>query len=573
MLKKVMFIICMFFISHIYGNYPIAGSPAQQGLVGTSGMQMGNSTPSFVLSNTGAKANTTAKTLSNPLYTVFVSISHPGGLYGGTLDFKFDSSVISQIPSSVIQNGLYGSMNIATGTYTWGGNTNKKAHKFEAILTDQAGNVYAQTTFYAPYSGTQYYYDATTAEVIFEDNQGNQTSVSSIALSSGKRAFFKGTGGSATAQPISGGSGGGTGNYPIAGSPAQQGLVGTSGMQMGNSTPSFVLSNTGAKANTTAKTLSNPLYTVFVSISHPGGLYGGTLDFKFDSSVISQIPSSVIQNGLYGSMNIATGTYTWGGNTNKKAHKFEAILTDQAGNVYAQTTFYAPYSGTQYYYDATTAEVIFKDGQGNQTSVSSIALSSGKRAWFKGAGGSATAQPIGGGGSGITGSGGVLLGSTESLDYLALELDYGTKAVTVPLIQSGLTIYKSAISGALSAGFTLEATLTTSGSDRQISISGTSAGSVVSGFPTTATTLQTSGNTKITTSDSLTDAYVVYQTNNMDEAVKDKLSISSNAVTQSYKFASSANISFTKISNAGPGPKNLNPGGGTKVDKSMSRFG
>ncbi len=185
---------------------------------------------------------------------------------------------------------------------------------------------------------------------------------------------------------------------------------------------------------------------------------------------------------------------------------------------------------------------------------------------------------IGSGAGTVTGGGGVMLGSGETLEYLVLELNYGSKVATLPYITSSQTTYKAGVNGALSTGVTVQANLSISGSNRQATPKVMSGGTnlLSSMSPATFNIPITSGGTgTATTSDTLTEAYVVYQTNNMDEAVKDKLSISSNAVTQSYKFASSANVSFTKISGLKPGPvpKHLSPGGGRAVDKSVSRFG
>jgi len=156
--------------------------------------------------------------------------------------------------------------------------------------------------------------------------------------------------------------------------------------------------------------------------------------------------------------------------------------------------------------------------------------------------------PAGGGDSGTSKS----LATGETLSYLTVELNYGAnKVVTVPVITSKFTTHKSAINGALTTGFNASATLSTSGSDRQIAVAGQSGGSSVSGFPTAAMTLKTSDGTTITTSDSLADAYIVYQTTNMQEVAKVK--VSNTAPAFSFKKSTSKTLTHAGHSRTGGG--------------------
>ena len=158
---------------------------------------------------------------------------------------------------------------------------------------------------------------------------------------------------------------------------------------------------TGPVENQSAKTLSAPLDSVVLELGS-GGSY---LAFTFDKGVLNKIPSEVIKNGLYVSMNTSNvSSFYWFTDVLEKspARKLVASLTDKEGNIYAEAFWYAmknvpPYTGDSgggnqglYYYNLSQQTITFKDTQGNTATVGPYNITEGKRAWFTG-----TVAPLG----------------------------------------------------------------------------------------------------------------------------------------------------------------------------------
>ncbi len=564
-MKHVLNIVFLIFILHVAYVYadPLQGTVdfSQASAITSQDTAM----PHSVTSTTGAVAQT-AGALSNPLSEVIVYLSF-GSFFSVSntmpVIVTFDSGVISQIPSSVIQNGLYVSVNTQPVSNvmfpTGGGSTrNGNAIEIKTILTDAAGNIQAEASYYAGarHSAGFYFYNVDTMTVNFKDAQGNQQQVKNVAMSQGKRVLFKGTGG-------------------------EQGAGG------GSSAPAtYTVSNitTGWSSGTTMSYMNfNPQPTKssegFGNIVLAGSV-GGVLAFNSAlSTYLIGLSYQDWQNGVY--------IFVYGVDSNGKyLSDFSSVSSNNPGKLYVAVydhtltlKQHVEFSSNFTASDLTSWAVgINGVTRGlSQSYPQSLLLVSTSSKTKSPVPASTLFEGLGVTGAGSGGGAGVILGSGETLEYLALELNYGSKVATLPYITSSQTTYKAGVNGALSIGVTVQANLSISGSNRQATPKVMSGGTnlLSSMSPATFNIPITSGGTgTVTTSDTLTDAYVVYQTNNMDEAVKDKLSISSNAITQSYKFASSANISFTKISNAGPDPKNLNPGGGGRaINKSMSRFG
>ncbi len=512
MLTKAILLVGIFFTSHIYGSYPLAGTPATQDTSTGPYMMMGNDTPSNVASNTGAAFNTTAKTLSNPLNKAQVSLWQPPGYgYGNaSLCFNFDASVISQIPSTVIANGLYASVNVSTGTYTWTGNTNKQAHKFDIILTDQAGHVYAQTTFYAPYSGTQYYWNATQIDVIFTDTQGKTADVLNIPISTGKRAFFKGTGGHQHKQPIHGGGSKSLANVTsIYSSNSDYALDGTQF--------AYALMMVGYRWSD-YQTYIQPTLPHSYSTGHPNPL--SMLTYTLQHPKSKEFTRKIFNS---------KGVYTTDGT--QFAH---ALI--QAGFDYGDyQTYIQPILPHSY-------------STGHPTPLSMLTYT--------------LQHPSGEAGTVAGGGGAVMLGSGESLDYLALELVLGKESIVIPFPNTG-DIGLSQVMLALhdKKNITVGINPLTTEADYGAQITAISGGtSIHSSFPLTIKSkhmpkrVPVSGNI-------LANAYIVYKTNKMHQAVKDTLSVANNKVKQNYGFSLNANMAFQKIGDIKPGSGGSDQGG------------
>ena len=320
--------------------------------------------------------------------------------------------------------------------------------------------------------------------------------------------------------------------------------VGTLGY--GNSTPT-VTSTTGAAYNATAKTLSHDLSSVVVSLTMGGA--GGSLQYTFDSTVISHIPASVIQNGLYVGVNVAQiSTKVFPGLNqaqNSPGNKITAYLSDQSGTIYASASFTAPKNVSTYqwynqgvpngvfYYQVNTAKVTFTDSQGNTTSVTGMSLSGAKRVYFKGTGGSKQASAASAGTSEILATG-------ETLSSLELEITFSNgDKVSLPFVAAQLTqLNKHFTSG--KKGVVVSLNLDSSQTHYSATVHVVShSQQAVSGFPLdiSATNFKTSGGQQVPTSgNTVSHKKIIYKTSNMQQ------SLSIITTEHSFDFKESATV-------------------------------
>ena len=196
----------LFMLGLILQSYAYCSSNIPQGIVvvGPNAIGMGDGSGMAVTNAlTGPVENQSAKTLSAPLDSVALELGS-GNSY---LAFTFDKGILNKIPSEVIKNGLYVSMNTSNvSSFYWFTDVHEKspARKLVAALTDKEGNVYAEAFFYAmknvpPYTGYNggnegaYYYNLSQQTITFKDTQGNTATVGPYNITAGKRAWFTGT--------------------------------------------------------------------------------------------------------------------------------------------------------------------------------------------------------------------------------------------------------------------------------------------------------------------------------------------------------------------------------------------
>lgn len=299
--------------------------------------------------------------------------------------------------------------------------------------------------------------------------------------------------------------------------------VGTLGY--GNSTPT-VTSATGAAYNTTAKTLSNDLSSVVVSLTMGGG--GGSLQYTFDSSVISKLPASVVQNGLYVGVKVeVVSTFQAFNKTqNSPANKITAYLSDQSGTIYASASFYAAknvpgYSAYMsdvtngaFFYNVDTAKITFTDAKGNDASVTGMPLSDKKRVLFKGTGGSKQVSDSTAGTSEILATG-------ETLSSLELEVVFSNgDKISLPFVSAQLTqLNKHFASGKKGVAVSLDLDSSQTYYSATVHVVSQSQ-EVVDSFPLdiSVANFKTSGGKQVPTSgNTVSQKKIIYKTSNMKQ--------------------------------------------------------
>lgn len=297
--------------------------------------------------------------------------------------------------------------------------------------------------------------------------------------------------------------------------------VGTLGY--GNSTPT-VTSTTGTAYNTTAKTLPNDLSSVVVVLTMGSG--GGSLQYTFDSSVISKLPALVVQNGLYVGVKVeVVNTFQAFNETqNSPANKITAYLSDQPGTIYASASFYAAKNVPSYsaymsdvadgafFYNVDTAKITFTDTKGNDVSIIDMPLSDKKRVLFKGAGGSkqATASTVG------TSE---ILAKGETLSSLELEVTFSNgDKISLPFLSAQITaLNKHFVSGKKGVIVSLDLDSSQTHYAATVHVDSHSQ-EVVDGFPLdiSVANFKTSGGQHVPTSgNTVRQKKMIYKTSNM----------------------------------------------------------
>lgn len=186
------------------------GIPTVKGIqVGSAAIPLSATVPAVISpDSTSSIFNSSAITLTAPLTEIVVNLSN--GNYSSStssLQFTFDSTILSAVPATVFSGGLYLSVQVKladlTQDATGGGTTPYK--QLLVNLTDNSGSIYAQGVFNAPknvstYSGYtsgstsegKYYYSVDTVSYFFTDEDGNKKSAKNVPISSGDKVFFQG---------------------------------------------------------------------------------------------------------------------------------------------------------------------------------------------------------------------------------------------------------------------------------------------------------------------------------------------------------------------------------------------